>query len=195
MSLPGTNQVKHPDHNQDVTHAIDYLLSIRTPSAAYDQKKAYLFGHSVGAFIILSISGILSSPTPSPSIKNPEAILGLGLIDGIYGLKELLNEYPGYSDFVQGAIGSNGSPFDYDQISPLHWNLNPSSQSTKILIIHSPDDTLLSPQQSKLFIDHLHQLNTRTLSIQIDLQSVRGDHDPLLASDALTDRISNWIQS
>ncbi|EGG04464.1 putative Esterase/Lipase [Melampsora larici-populina 98AG31] len=194
----GTHPVIHPAHNQDVSKAVNFLLNRSNPQ--YDRTRIYLLGHSVGAFICLSISGILSNNDPSSIIQTPKSVIGLGLLDGIYGLRELIQEYPDYIDFVQEAIGPDGQPNDWQTVSPLHWSLSTSNFpiSSKLLIIHSKDDSLLSTKQTDLFVNHLNQLvktqsNGPKLLLEPDLTSVIGDHDELLGSNQLADRIVKWL--
>ncbi|KAH9819442.1 putative Esterase/Lipase [Melampsora americana] len=194
----GDDAVLHPAHNQDVANAVNFLLD--RPNAQYDKSQIYLLGHSVGAFICLSVSGIFSTGISTSTIQNPKSVVGLGLIDGIYGLRELIEEYPDYIDFVKQAMGPDGKPNDWQTVSPLHWSLSISNfpTSSKILIIHSKDDSLLSIKQTSLLVNHLNQLVTTSkfgskLLIEADYNYVLGDHDELLASNQLADRIVKWL--
>ncbi|KAG0143813.1 hypothetical protein CROQUDRAFT_80726 [Cronartium quercuum f. sp. fusiforme G11] len=191
------NNVKHPDHNKDVTAALNYL--VRRPHPEYDSNRIFLVGHSVGAYICLSVSGLLSG-YPETKSELSGAVAGLVLVDGIYGLRELVEEYPSYRDFVEGAMGLDHHPYNWNAVSPTHWQLAlKTSTMSKILVIHSRDDTLLSTRQSQLMIDHLHQLfrgspSIANPSIEVDFDSVKGDHDELLSSPTLADRLLKWIK-
>ncbi|MBW0469684.1 hypothetical protein O181_009399, partial [Austropuccinia psidii MF-1] len=113
--------IRHPTHNEDTIKAIESLKGIPVLSQI---TSTYLIGHSVGAFICLSISGILQSPTIKDlQLSNPQKIKGLILIDGIYDLIDLLEEYPTYRDFVEAAFGEENvqSKNFLHSISPLSW--------------------------------------------------------------------------
>lgn len=189
------NNVKHPLHNRDVATAVNFLLD--HPYPEYDKDQIILIGHSVGAFMCLSVSGLLST-YPDTRIKNPKAVVGLGLIDRIYDLREL-KEYPSYT-FVKDVIKADGHPCNWNSVSPTHWSLAQSGSAwPKILVIHSKDDTLLTTRQSQLMIDHFNQLARNAdpvpkPSIEVDFDSVKGDHDELLKSPALADRLLKWIK-
>lgn len=215
----GSIKIKHPSHNSDVIEAIESIDGLDRI------QEIYLVGHSVGAFICLSISGILRPCDPKldhvrrkqdgildseqPSIGSQSIIgriRGLILIDGIYDLVQLVREYPSYRDFVSGAFDRRKieeqaeDELEYwNRVSPTSWL--PSSSSSlsipRILIIHSKHDRLLSTHQSELIAKSLRSKlpNLSDDNLQIDLESVTGDHDPLLLSSELIDRIESFLSA
>ncbi|CAH7687331.1 Alpha/Beta hydrolase protein [Phakopsora pachyrhizi] len=191
--------IRHPTHNSDAVQAIEHLLN--TP-AINQVRSVYLIGHSVGAFISLSISNILGpSPIGGPRLDAKIKIAGLILVDGIYGLADLLTEYPIYKDFVDLAMGEKDSDREFlREVSPLYWNVRSSSEEkktplqTEILIIHSKQDNLLTTKQSELIYAHLKKLRA-VERLEVDFDSVAGDHDELLKSSDLAKRIKSFILS
>lgn len=187
-----TRPIRHPSHNSDVAKAINFLVGL----PELDQVKSiYLIGHSVGAFICLSICGLLQSPYLS-RIESPSKITGLVLLDGIYSLPDLLVEYPTYQDFVRNAFG-NDLNFDHLRfVSPLYWTLSTEARNLTVtpdvLIIHSRQDQLLTSHQSRLLKVRLDgfQMMGR---VEMDLDTVKGEHDPLLKSPELTERIHAFV--
>ncbi|OAV90820.1 hypothetical protein PTTG_02174, partial [Puccinia triticina 1-1 BBBD Race 1] len=190
------SDVTHPSHNADVARAIEHLNSL---PELKDIDEIYLIGHSTGAFICLSLAGIFEPPYPElPRLTTitSKKIHGLILVDGIYDLVKLLEEYPSYIDFVAGAFRQKGS----DQLkylkdaSPISWS--PSAvdpDSPRILILHSHEDSLLTIRQSELAATTLRSTPSLDNKVESDFDSVSGDHHDLLVSPALAARIKTFI--
>jgi hypothetical protein len=98
-----------------------------------------------------------------------------------------------------------------------------SRPNIRFLVLHSREDHLLSVQQSQLFASHLCELfsgeegstvgdlgnqdtglgergpvrkvgsSKRRGEVEVDFESLKGDHDELLHSDFLPNRIQEWL--
>lgn len=111
-----------------------------------------LIGHSAGATLCFQTLG---SRTPCTELL-PKVVIGLA---GIYDLTDLVEEYPSYRGFVEGAFGvvsKEGNllhPWDY--MSPAK---NPVCEGYKrllenghkIVLVQSTMDELLSTRQTEL---------------------------------------------
>ncbi|RPB28420.1 alpha/beta-hydrolase, partial [Terfezia boudieri ATCC MYA-4762] len=84
--------VNHPAHLEDVRAALKFL------NDTYQMRNYILIGHSAGATLCFQILG---SGTPCTGLL-PKAVIGLA---GIYDLRGLVEEYPDYRGFVEGAFG------------------------------------------------------------------------------------------
>ncbi|KAF8459006.1 Alpha/Beta hydrolase protein, partial [Terfezia claveryi] len=84
--------VNHPAHLEDVQAALKFL------NDTYQMRNYILIGHSAGATLCFQILG---SGTPCTELL-PKAVIGLA---GIYDLRGLVEEYPDYRGFVEGAFG------------------------------------------------------------------------------------------
>ncbi|KAA1109769.1 Kynurenine formamidase [Puccinia graminis f. sp. tritici] len=191
------SDVKHPTHNADVARAIEH---VKTLPELKDIDETYLIGHSVGAFICLSLAGILEPPSPEAPRLAPSTcknIRGLILLDGIYDLVKLLEEYPSYNDFVAGAFQEKDiDRLTYlEDVSPLSWSSSTVNPTTcpRILILHSRQDSLLTIRQSELAAIILESKLSLGNKLESDFESVSGDHDDLLLSPELASRIKSFI--
>lgn len=128
-----TPEAHHPDF------LLDVLLAMLNILALLPNKKLLLCGHSVGATLALQYLDALRLVDRSLPI-NPEKVV---LLDGIYNIPLLLEEYPSYSSFVQEAhIGS-------DYIQATQFSLVLSDYSGQFLVIQSTKDELLSLNQTE----------------------------------------------
>ncbi|KAL9940423.1 hypothetical protein V8E36_001128 [Tilletia maclaganii] len=227
-----TTPVFHPAHINDIHAALRYILLHRPHQfpGEYDIRDVILGGHSVGAWLVASV--MLDPPSPpSPSsgtmtqIPTHEAlhpptlrshIHTYLLLDGIYDLDALLEEYPSYSSFVSQAFerpngeGPVERPRDrYRVANVTSWPFaqhyrspNPPEKEgediPRIRIAHSRDDELLSLAQPELVRKYLTRLITERLGgrpepidpwIQTDYDSINGGHFDLLPAQALADYI------
>ncbi|KAI9609368.1 hypothetical protein H4Q26_007321 [Puccinia striiformis f. sp. tritici PST-130] len=191
------SNIKHPTHNADVARAIDQATSL---PELKEVDQTYLIGHSVGAFMCLSLAGIMVPPPGAPRLTTSTSakIHGLVLVDGIYDIVKMLEEYPSYKDFVASAFGGKD---DSDRLklleeaNPLSWpaSSNNVEQHPRILIIHSRQDTLLSIHQSELATTALKSKLSFGDKVVSDFDSVSGDHEELLLSPQLASRIKSFI--
>lgn len=158
----------HPAHLKDVFRAMQHLLVDRPQGreCGYDASKAVLAGHSVGAWMVAAVmlrsesDGRPLSGKPIPPLgrhvnearKIRLAIRAFVLLDGIYNLDSLLNEYPSYEDFVAQAIPIREDRHLLTSASVTSWTLAPQSEYVNggphVYLLHSPDDELLTYEQS-----------------------------------------------
>lgn len=176
--------IKHPVHVQDTSLALDAIISSQNLRQISDTSRVFLIGHSCGAHMLASL--LLDPPAgegaPSdlrPSVAVNDAIKGVVLAEGIHDLDLLLETFPSYQDFVQGAFpGSNFSPFSVTRYSvregaPLRW-----------LVVQSHGDTLIDEAQAASMYAHLQseygRMGWDTALVQKDFDSTTEDHDKVL---------------
>ncbi|ODQ81196.1 hypothetical protein BABINDRAFT_34382 [Babjeviella inositovora NRRL Y-12698] len=161
-------EVKHPQHILDVLFALCHLKK------EVGVEHVSLAGHSVGATLILQILSFtkllsyypdtltdleylclpVSVKTPAQVVlfieKNLPRLDTLYLLDGIYDMDKLYEEYPIYSDFMGQAF--NG---DESQAIQLSLEIGMDVPHGRVVVAHSYEDELLSPQQTFLFTQYL----------------------------------------
>lgn len=170
--------VQHPTHIEDIAQSIAYLAREPPRIGVYDPSKIFLVGHSAGAHIATML--VLSPAFDVPGIR------GVVGADGIYNLRLLLEDYPGY-DFVAQAFGSD--PAAYDAASPTHQK--PNRPVPPVLVVHSLQDELLNLAQAEAMIQHLHAVGARA-----DLDtSVPGNHYEMIHTQELVRSITEFISS
>lgn len=156
-----TPEVKYPKHNNDVLSAIRFILG------AHPYEKIKLAGHSAGATIILSILGELG-----------DVVDEVFLLDGIFDLSELVDEYPSYREFVSEAHDN------YQSINAL--NLQIYKSDIKFSIIHSYQDELLSLRQTKWLIKQLEE-SQRAYTLTV---GNFGEHEEVYRNKKVADIIN-----
>ncbi|KAJ5146145.1 alpha/beta-hydrolase [Penicillium bovifimosum] len=149
---------RHPDHLEDVQHAIKFLDS------KYEFGDRYiLVGHSAGATLAFQFA----MEQPSSALKKPLAILGAS---GIYDLRKLLNsiwpvvEYrEEYVHMLESAFGAGGFTYgEYNEDSDgCGWDLASPAKATTYgsswpnaqiaMLVHSSSDELVPLEQSTQF--------------------------------------------
>ena len=110
-----------------------------------------LIGHSAGATLCFQTLG---SRTPCTELL-PKAVIGLA---GIYDLTDLVEEYPDYRGFVEGAFGvvsKVGKLHPWDYMSPAKDPVCEGykrflENEHKIVLVQSTMDELLSTRQTEL---------------------------------------------
>ncbi|KAJ5542087.1 hypothetical protein N7535_004507 [Penicillium sp. DV-2018c] len=147
---------RHPDHLEDVQHALTFLNS------RYGFGDLYvLVGHSAGATLAFQFA------MSSSNLKKPLAILGAS---GIYDLRKLLSsiwpvvEYrEEYVHMLEGAFGpggftygeynENGEGCTWDLVSPAKATTYKSSwcNAQLAMLAHSSEDELVPLEQSTQF--------------------------------------------
>ncbi|GAA94442.1 uncharacterized protein L969DRAFT_80197 [Mixia osmundae IAM 14324] len=171
---------KHPEHTLDIIAAIDYLCADRVASVEqneqlWDRHRVIVIGHSCGAFIAASLA--MQPPHDFHSFFDAthvrHRIKAWILVEGIFDLASLLEEYPSYIYFVERPFGQLRK-----EISPSHWQL--AREQTRMLLLHSRDDELLSLRQPQGFNLHLASLHSPQLELEVDFESLTGAHDALL---------------
>lgn len=142
--------VKHPAHLEDVVSALCYLQK------HYRIENVGIVGHSVGATLALQ----LLNHTHILHLEALQLTISLRLLaflDGIYDIKQLLEEYPSYASFVNEAFQNEA---DYINASPLALKMPPFDilvDSCTIEVVQSTEDELLSENQTVLMANFLHE--------------------------------------
>ncbi|EEP78600.1 predicted protein [Uncinocarpus reesii 1704] len=147
---------KHPDHLDDVVHALAFL------QAKYSFGQRYiLVGHSCGATlafqtVMKSITGVVCA-----ELAQPLAIVG---VSGIYDLRLLrdTHEHPAYQQFTEDAFG--GDEEIWDRVSPAkvqHGGVVEGWSAGKLAMLASSNgDELVDPPQLKAMAEVLDQWKT-----------------------------------
>ncbi|BFZ56167.1 hypothetical protein PYCC9005_003209 [Savitreella phatthalungensis] len=159
------NGVRHPAHMEDVATALSFLHT------NYDMDKCILVGHSCGATLAIQVY---------PKLRRH--IYGLVLLNGIYDLEALVDEYPEYNGFVEAAFGPLDRT-DWSKPSPTSIVRNLDAPVRHIreqfLVCHSQMDELLSMQQSELFLEALADAAIPNYAFR----EIHGKHDDSPGSD------------
>lgn len=133
-------EVQHPVHLQDVVENLYRMIQESKLTSIQ------LLGHSVGATLAWQVSVSDENLFPSPDklqlVKSK--LVGVFLVDGIYSLTELLDEYPSYDYFVSQAYKDYSRDFEEFDRSI---NRFPSNLKT-IHLLHSYRDELLTLRQT-----------------------------------------------
>lgn len=148
--------IKHPTHMYDV---IDNLYQLALQE---EIEEINILGHSVGATLAWQVLSWTFEQTPFDDFQRQYRIgivrsrlCHCFLVDGIFSLKELLDEYPSYNYFVSQAFRSI-EEFDDPATSELSF---PSKIS--IHVIHSYEDELLTLRQSNYLCSILQSSRQR----------------------------------
>ncbi|BGP22456.1 hypothetical protein JCM10295v2_001335 [Rhodotorula toruloides] len=161
----------HPAQIVDVISGLSLLagplLPLEKGEAKWDRTKLAVAGHSAGAFMAGTL--ILRPPPSSPSFGHPSfdvpaslrrSISHIICIDGIYDLPTVLNEYPTYDSFVNDAFGRDPAVLAAE--SPARWDLYDRDGGrrlkTRVVVLHSKEDELLSFRQPRVFLRRLRRL-------------------------------------
>lgn len=159
--------VQHPSHQEDVIAAIAFLKE------QYGMREYILVGHSAGACLAFQ----------SAHIPGCKGIIGA---EGIYDLIELVNEYPEYRGFVEGAFGQDRKV--WSNASPTNIVSNLSSIFT-VQLIHSTEDQLLTPRQTELMFSELQ----KTSMILHETAWIKGTHDKSISTLEFCTIVYNFI--
>lgn len=159
--------VKHPEHLNDVLNA---LLHLRK---TYRMDRYALVGHSAGAALVFQALAATTQAAPQqqqqqqPPLPQPMAVYG---VEGIYDLHALVDEYPAYREFVEGAFGSE----------PKAWPPPLQLQGYRglVVLVHSDDDGLLSWRQT----EEMKERCERSLGVGGGMRIVKvaGSHNKVL---------------
>lgn len=133
-------QVRHPVHLHDTVESLYKLIQ------ELNLDSLQLVGHSVGATLAwqVAVSDEASFPAPEKLLLVKSRLAGVFLVDGIYSLTELLDEYPSYDYFVSQAF--EDSVKDFEEFG-LSINRIPSNLRN-IHLLHSYRDELLTLRQT-----------------------------------------------
>lgn len=175
-------QVKHPTHIHDV---IDNLYKLITE---FKITSLQLLGHSVGATLAWQVStwNCVSSPFKAKLDVIHSRLTGIYLVDGIYSLVELLDEYPSYIYFVSQAF--NDSAKEFQEIKHSIERL--PSNLTSIHLLHSYNDELLTLRQTRYFSSLLQEAHVPFTAHFSDM----GLHNDVYSSAKLANYILNSVK-
>ncbi|PWN50418.1 alpha/beta-hydrolase [Violaceomyces palustris] len=213
-------KVIHPAHIKDVYDALTFLKEQGGERGrfrgSYDHQLFHLVGHSVGAWMALGAATLPSIDQPKgDGVHSPFGMPVLGenvrrsirsfvLVDGIYDLTSLLEEYPSYASFVNQATLRTGASWGktpreiFGPISSPSWRLAQSYSDDLVVprlhLLHSKDDELLSLRQTlEAFVDlsekfdrKLEQTTIQEEGMQTEKTVDFPDHGLALLSPELT---------
>jgi hypothetical protein len=167
------NTAKHPDHANDVLAGLDYLR------VKYGIRQYVLVGHSAGATLAFQMLSMLQK-RPSSGLALPKAVVGL---EGIYDLAALVNEYPDYRGFVEGAFGK-----EKEWPGPLALGC----YTGLVVLAHSDEDELLTWRQT----EEMKERCEATLGVGGGLRVVKlaGQHDEVLESERLAAVVERYLK-
>lgn len=168
-------EFKHPVHLIDIVSAMNFIADQFT-------KKIIVVGHSVGATLILQLfdfkkiiqlgiqslegndySFELTSRIQQDMIElsNQLKIRTVYLIDGIYDIVELASEYEDYSSFINDAFVSVDHYKHSTPVSNKLLKLDNMDEATRIVVVQSVQDELLSLKQTNLLVDYFQENNIK----------------------------------
>ncbi|KAE8218744.1 hypothetical protein CF319_g7440 [Tilletia indica] len=214
-----TGPLSHPAHIEDVHAALRYLL-LQRPSTFLDEyqtQNVILGGHSVGAWLVAASMLDPSPSPPSPSSSSLEPVASWSplnpsslrakihsyiLLDGIYDIDFLLDEYPTYSAFIGQAF--DPPAFEPAQV-PTNGRYQPASIHTWVLGDHY---AYSAPSSSNAQSSRDKDDNERTRDPVPRIRIAHSRNDELLTLaqpelarsylhkllSARTDNPSEWIQ-
>lgn len=133
-------EVRHPVHIQDV---VDNLYRL---TQDYQLTSLQLVGHSVGATLAWQTAVLDEDVFPvGEKVKVVRSILkGIFMLEGIYSVAQLMDEYPDYDYFVSQAFTDYSTEFE-----EFEHSIKRLPETLKsIHIVHSYSDELLSLRQS-----------------------------------------------
>lgn len=129
--------VQHPTHMDDVILAIQHLVT------EYGMENMILVGHSAGACIALQILAELTALKLTSRMADDrqsnddylsDKIKAVVAVEGIYDLKDLVCEYPGYRDFVCMAFGADELEWEDASPSSFNWSQLKNGSGAKAYI-------------------------------------------------------------
>lgn len=195
-----TTPIQHPSHTEDTLAFLNFVLVWKGPSSdgqpVYDRGKLFLLGHSCSAHMLCSIYLAPRDPganaTLVPSSELLAATRGFVLTEGIYDLDLLLRSFPTYKEwFIANAFGDRESYGEFDVSS---YDLRKGGEHLLWLLLHSRDDTLVDVAQGESMYGHLVG-KFGAASVKKDWETLRGDHNPLLKTDAYYEAVTRFILS
>ncbi|KAK7204489.1 Alpha/Beta hydrolase protein [Myxozyma melibiosi] len=176
--------VQHPTHMNDVLQALRYLNS------KYSMESIVLVGHSAGACIALQILAELTALTVASKELGSERledgylgdkIKAVVAVEGIYDLKGLVEEYPDYRSFVAMAFGDDELEWSDASPSSFNWPQLKEGSNSKIILVQSSQDELLSTRQTMTMKQALDPAQWSNELKIVD----GGSHNGTVTSDAL----------
>lgn len=175
-------QVKHPTHIHDVIENLYKLIT------EFKITSFQLLGHSVGATLAWQVCtcNCVLFPFKAKLDVVQSRLTGIYLVDGIYSLVELLDEYPSYNYFVSQAF--NDSDKDFEEIK-LSIDRLPSHISS-IHLLHSYNDELLTLRQTRYISTLLQEAHLPFTAHFSDM----GLHNDVYSNAKLANYILNSVK-
>lgn len=165
LSGDGKPVVVHPAHVRDAAAAVAFVRA-GALRYGYDPGRVFVGGHSAGGFISAHLA---FDPSHLQSVgEKPDAIRGFLGLEGIYDVPALDARFPSYRrDFLSDAFGPD--PAAWKAASPQNLKL---TTRRPWLLIHSPEDELVDPDQTVRFAAAL-----RTAGVPVQLLTrIDGSH-------------------
>lgn len=175
-------KVRHPVHVQDVVENLYKLIN------DFQLTSLQLVGHSVGA--TLAWQAATSDESLFPSLEKLQTVRsrlkGLYLVEGIFSLTQLLDEYPSYDYFVSQAFKNYTIEFEeFDR------SMGRIPQAlTTIHLIHSYRDELLSLRQ----FNHMASLLQTARIPHITYVDDMGLHDEVPSNAKLANYLLHNVE-
>ncbi|KAK0552567.1 Glucan 1,3-beta-glucosidase 3 [Tilletia horrida] len=216
----------HPNHVHDVHAALRYLLIDRPATwktndkePEYDTNNVILTGHSCGAWLV---AAVMLDPGPQNGSSIPahaplqpstlrQHIHTYVLLDGIFDIDSLLDEYPSYAGFIGQAFDApHGEPASvptqgrYRPVNIQSWVLAgpyaKGAAAPRVAVVHSRDDDLLTLKQPELARQHLAVLISKSGAsvsdfLVCDYDSIKGGHFDLLKTEAWYDYVRGLFKA
>lgn len=177
-------EVKHPDHINDILMGFVYLQQNFAVGNQY-----VLVGHSCGA--TLAFQTIMSQFNYTGFIK-PKIIVGVA---GIYNLRGLRDRHPGsgYEDFISGAFGKDEKVWDSASpvnIKPLE---NPWPEGKMAILVSSPADELIESKQVEEFEKTLNSYHN--IKVQTWRSLLNCSHDDIWKNNGLAEVLEKVLDN
>ncbi|TRM55274.1 Alpha/Beta hydrolase protein [Schizophyllum amplum] len=190
---PRTPPLHHPAHAEDVLTFLTHLHDVGCEFVRdiFSRSRWYLVGHSCSAHMIASI--VLNSDGTTPSLAPParvlDAIRGVAFSEGIYDIDLLLARWPDYGRwFIHDAFGERE---EYSAVSIARYPLR--KPGTRWLLMHSCEDELVDPGQTKAMGAHLQEIHADQEAVTIDIGGPTEKHDDVLKGEYYLRSVSRFV--
>ncbi|OZJ05255.1 hypothetical protein BZG36_02320 [Bifiguratus adelaidae] len=178
--------VVHPDHINDCSAAIKYLVSAST-RYGFRSDAIYLVGHSAGG----QLGGLLVFDE-SFLKEVRHSIKGVVGVEGIYDIPRLLETWPNYIGFIKQGFGDDAAV--YQKASPQYASPHRPDGRIRLpsyLIVHSPEDELVDMEQSNRYFEHVREAGAGPV-VELDI-SMKGTHFDMLQTEPFSTRIVKFV--
>ncbi|KAJ3300016.1 Kynurenine formamidase [Borealophlyctis nickersoniae] len=183
--------VTHPTHLEDVSTAI---LFSQTPPITSLLKTTptsiYLVGHSAGG----TMCGTLAlQPKWLESVW--DCVKGVVGVQGIYDLIKLVDVWPSYVDFVEGAFGKREEGDMWRDASPQYMQFEQNKEGRTMppfMVMHCPNDELVDIQQAERFVEHLREVGSK--DVELMTEGLKGSHFGMLKERAFLDAVVKFVK-
>ncbi|CAI4057611.1 hypothetical protein SUVZ_02G5360 [Saccharomyces uvarum] len=156
-----------------------------------------MVGHSVGATFIWQMLSVLKDTREEmnevqlQTLKLLQAVKRVFLLDGIYSLKELLEEYPQYNSFTKLAFPEGIQLYEEEPLRVMSYVSEALSHlDIDMHMVHSYRDELLSLRQTNSLISCLQNHQAKFKLYLDDL----GSHNDVYKSDKVAKYIFDNIR-